>query len=134
MIRVFADTSFYVAMASSRDASHALAETLMRAYRGHVVTTEYVLVELGNWLARSGDRSVFVELNRHIHADTKTLVVPAGPSLYDDGIALYEARLDKDWSLTDCISFCVMGRFSITSALTADRHFQQAGFTAMLHR
>jgi len=42
------------------------------------------------------------------------------------------ARNDKDWSLTDCISFIVMEEHGITEALTGDRHFEQAGFRALL--
>ena len=49
-----------------------------------------------------------------------------------DGVALYAERPDKDWSLTDCISFVVMRKMDITEALTGDRHFEQAGFTALL--
>ena len=48
------------------------------------------------------------------------------------GIALYEARPDKDWSLTDCISFVMMEREKIGEALTGDHHFEQAGFIAPL--
>ena len=48
------------------------------------------------------------------------------------GVALYAERPDKDWSLTDCISFVVMRKMDITEALTGDRHFEQAGFTALL--
>jgi hypothetical protein len=47
-------------------------------------------------------------------------------------VALYDARPDKDWSLTDCISFVVMGDERLTEALTGDRHFVQAGFVALL--
>jgi predicted nucleic acid-binding protein len=45
---------------------------------------------------------------------------------------LYRGRPDKEWSLTDCISFVVMGERSLTEALTSDHHFEQAGFTALL--
>jgi predicted nucleic acid-binding protein len=57
-----------------------------------------------------------------------------GPSqeLCDAGIALYGQRMDKDWPLTDCISFVVMEREGITEALTADQHFKQAGFVTLL--
>lgn len=48
------------------------------------------------------------------------------------GIELYSQRPDKNWSLTDCISFQVMKSFGITEALTGDHHFEQAGFVALL--
>ena len=41
-------------------------------------------------------------------------------------------RLDKSWSLTDCISFEVMRSAQATDALTYDQHFEQAGFRALL--
>ena len=46
--------------------------------------------------------------------------------------AMHKERSDKSWSLTDCISFVVMGEHGITDALTGDRHFEQAGFRALL--
>jgi len=52
--------------------------------------------------------------------------------LFDRGCELYISRSDKEWSLTDCISFVVMRREELTDALTADRHFEQAGFSALL--
>lgn len=45
---------------------------------------------------------------------------------------LYRARPDKEWSLTDCTSFVVMNECGLTDALTGDRHFEQAGFKALL--
>lgn len=58
--------------------------------------------------------------------------MPPSRSLFDRGIELYNARDDKDWSLTDCISFVVMEEHGIKEALTGDRHFEQAGFRALL--
>ena len=48
----------------------------------------------------------------------------------EEGLGLYESRPDKEWSLTDCISFVVMKKEGIVEALTEDRHFEQAGFVA----
>ncbi len=48
------------------------------------------------------------------------------------GRELYRGRPDKEWSLTDCISFVVMRDEHLTEALTADRHFEQAGFKPLL--
>ena len=58
-------------------------------------------------------------------------VVGFDPKVQQAGFDLYESRLDKDWSLTDCVSFAVMTQRGLTEALTADHHFEQAGFRAM---
>lgn len=76
-MRLFADTSFYVAVVSPRDAFHDAAMRRIKEFKGRIVTTEYVLVEVANWLAGSGDRSSFVTLNERVRSDPKTLVVPA---------------------------------------------------------
>lgn len=59
-------------------------------------------------------------------------IVPFSAELFDRGIAPYSERRDKDWSLTDCISFVVMQEHGLTDALTSDRHFEQAGFRRLL--
>ncbi len=132
MTGVFADTSFYVALSNEHDASYAAAMAFSAHYRGGIVTTEYVVLELGNFFSRVGDRRVFLGLMDDLRSDPKTHLVPAGAKLFDDGLRLYAARLDKDWSLTDCISFVVTGEYGLTEALTGDHHFQQAGFNALL--
>jgi hypothetical protein len=52
--------------------------------------------------------------------------------LFERGLSLYLRRMDKDWSLTDCVSFVVMEEMALTDALTGDRHFEQAGFHVLL--
>jgi predicted nucleic acid-binding protein len=71
-------------------------------------------------------------LYRLLQTKTDLTIVPLSRSLLEQGLALYEQRVDKEWSLTDCISFIVMKQAGITEALTGDRHFEQAGFTALL--
>jgi predicted nucleic acid-binding protein len=60
------------------------------------------------------------------------VVVPPSTELFEAGIDLYSRRPDKEWSLTDCISFVVMQERGITEALTGDYHFVQAGFSILL--
>ena len=59
-------------------------------------------------------------------------VVPLSRELLDGAVALLDARPDKLWSMTDCVSFEIMRQGNITTALTADHHFVQAGFQALL--
>jgi len=132
MKTVFADTSFYIAFVNPCDSVHKAATDFVRHFRGSSLTTEYVLVEVGNWLARSGDRTVFLDLLRDLRADPNTTILPACPGLFEAGLGLYARRPDKGWSMTDCISFAVMKKHRVQEALTADHHFEQAGFKALL--
>ena len=131
MTPLFADTSFYIAVVSERDAYHERAVLATKRYRRKQVTTEYVLVETGNWMAKS-DRPAFMQLLAELHADPNTTIVPASRDVFDRACRLYGERLDKEWSLTDCISFVVMQKLSITDALTHDHHFEQAGFRVLM--
>ena len=128
----FADTSFYVALASPRDALHTKAVSLARDYHGPIVATEYVLIESGNFLSRTRDRSVFVELMRSLYADKETAILASIHERFDLGLARFCDRSDKDWSLTDCISFIAMEELGMSDALTSDFHLEQAGFKACL--
>jgi predicted nucleic acid-binding protein len=132
MTPVFADTFYFLALVNVADAAHQRAVSFSQAHSLPVVTTTWVLTEVADGLSRSARRKVFVQLLEDLRADSQTLIVPSAQELFDQGVALYAARPDKDWSLTDCISFVVMHERGLSDALTADHHFEQAGFTAML--
>lgn len=131
MTEVFADTNFYIALLRPDDVMHERCVRFDREYIGRFLTSEFVLIELGNWLADPRNRSVFVEVNRILRSHPRTTILPASTDWFARGMTLYEQRHDKDWSLTDCISFEMMREHGITHALTGDRHFEQAGFVAV---
>jgi hypothetical protein len=126
----FADTSFWMALSRKRDQynPHAVAwnQFVIRA-ESMLVTTEAVLWEWLNALSGARTRGVAAQGYQRAHADASIQVVPFQPELIDSTVQLYRRRADKDWSLTDCLSFVVMERQQLTGALTADRHFEQAG-------
>jgi uncharacterized protein len=134
----FADTSFWIALSSRRDQYHSRAvewQAFVIRSDGKIVTTEAVLWEWLNALSDPSTRGVAAEGYRRSHADVNVDVVPFQTELLDAAIALYGARPDKGWSLTDCLSFVVMDRSRLTEALTTDRHFEQANLKArMLER
>jgi len=132
MNTVFADTSYYVALLGERDQYHAKAVALAQACFGRILTTDFVLVEVGNFLSRIADRGLFVRLLETLDADPETTVIPSTRELFEAGCSLFARRPDKEWSLTDCISFVVMREERLTEAFTADHHFEQAGFKAIL--
>jgi len=88
--------------------------------------------EVGDAMCGTANRATFTRLLQDIALDPDTSVAPVSQVQFDEGAALFGARLDKEWSLTDCISFVVMQRLAIIDALTADRHFIQAGFAALM--
>jgi len=132
MKTVFADTSYYVALLNPDDANHRAAVRWSRTLRCRVIVTEYVLLELGSALSQRKDRRLFTGLVAQLRADTDTTIVPASPELFNRGLALFGRRIDKDWSLIDCISFVVMKEQGVADALAADHHFEQAGFRILL--
>jgi len=134
MTRVFADTAFYIALLNPRDNLHALAHEISRAYRGHVTTTEYVLVELANYFSQGDNRLMFSRFVKNLEAQAVTSIQYASRALFHQGMKLYEERSDKDWSLVDCISFVVLGNEGIQDALTGDHHFTQARFNVLMER
>ena len=60
--------------------------------------------------------------------------LPASPSLFKAGMRLHHERGDKEWSLTDFISFLVMQQRHVRRALTYDHHFKQAGYEACVRK
>ncbi len=135
MAAYFADTSFWMALSRKRDQYNRRAiawnQFVIRTRSG-IVTTEAVLWEWLNGLSDASTRGVAAEGYRRVHVDAGIQVVPFQPGLIDSAVQLYGTRPDKDWSLTDCLSFVVMERRRLTEALTTDSHFEQAGLKVMM--
>jgi uncharacterized protein len=132
---VFLDTAYAIALSSPNDQFHARAVELadqLEILGTRVVTTRAVLLEIGNALSKQRYRQAAVRLLDSLEADPQVDIVPVSEPLYARALQLYRERPDKDWGLTDCISFLVMQDRSLTEALTTDEHFQQAGFRALL--
>ena len=131
----FADTSFWIAVSQKTDQYHGRASAwsdYLVKKDAFILTTEAVLWEWMNALANSTTRRATAEGYRRCHQDTQIEVVPFAVDMIAAASRLYEARSDKDWSLTDCLSFLVMEQRQVPRALTTDHHFRQAGFEAVL--
>lgn len=128
---VFMDTYGLIGWINTRDASHQRVKSYLDCYSGHIVTTEWVLLEFADAFSQSNTKPYAIEAIKRIHRLPMFVVVGFDPAVYQAGFDLYESRSDKDWSLTDCISFAVMAQRELFEALTADHHFAQAGFRAV---
>ena len=122
-----------MALLSSRDSAHGAAIRWQASSEiREVVTTSWVLVELADCMRLPEERDVTARFIAALRQAPQTVVVPVSEEALWRGFDLYRGRTDKEWSLTDCISFIVMKEQGLTEALTGDHHFEQAGFTALL--
>jgi predicted nucleic acid-binding protein len=132
MITRFADTFYFLALLNPDDAAHIGARRCAAELGSQLVTTDWVIIEVADALAAPALRGAFLALWNEIGDHPALEIIPADRALLLRGIDFYSRRLDKAWSLTDCISFVVMTDNGITEALTGDHHFEQAGFRAVL--
>ena len=129
---VFVDTHYLLAVFNPDDTAHERAITLGAVIRGKFVTTTWVLAEFADALASPGNRTRCLETIERLRRNAAVEVLSPADALFDSGLALYGKHDDKSWSLTDCVSFVTMRERGLTDALTADHHFEQAGFKALL--
>ena len=129
---VFADTVYFLALLNPTDQYHRQARALSGQPPGPLLTTEFILTEVGDGLSRPENRVRFAHLLRLLRAQMDVQIIPASSELFLQGCELHAQRPDKEWSLTDCTSFVVMKERGLEDALTADHHFEQAGFRVLI--
>ncbi len=132
MKSVFADTFYFLALLNECDAAHKRAVAVSRTAGLTLVTTECVLMELADALCKPHQRDEVLALWDVVETDPAFRLIRSTTELIQRGKKLYRERPDKEWPLTDCVSFVVMQEQGLTEALTADRHFEQGGFKALL--
>ena len=136
MKEVFVDSLFWIALQLPRDQwrDRALHARDLLDDNIRLVTTTDVLSEFLAAVSRSGDvvRREAVITVQDILSDPEITVIPQSSDLFARGLALYERRADKRYSLTDCISMCVMGERGIAEVLTHDRDFENEGFVCLI--
>ena len=129
---IFADAFYFLALFNERDHAHQKARQFAPTPASPFLTTDWILVEFADACATMKSRPAAVEFIHRLQRSALFRIVHFSPELLERGLQLYGARQDKEWSLTDCVSFVVMNDEDILEALTGDRHFDQAGFTALL--
>jgi uncharacterized protein len=98
-----------------------------------LVTTDEVLTQVLNWFSGAGPywRGKTATFVRNVRNDPEVTVLPQTRTDFDAALALFEARPDKAYSLTDCRSMVALRALGATEVLTNDRHFSQEGFTIL---
>jgi predicted nucleic acid-binding protein len=135
MDKVFLDAAYAIALSAPNDQHHELAEILaeqIETESTQLITTRAVVLEIGNALSKLRYRNAAIELLDSLEEDPNVEIIPISEELYNGAFQLYRERADKEWGLTDCISFVVMKDRGLMNALTTEEHFRQAGFNALL--
>jgi len=132
---IFVDTNYWVAVANPLDPLAPVARSLEPLITGaDLVTTQEVLAEFLGFVSGLGEmlRYRAVSICNAASSNPNILVLPQTARSFQRGLDLYAARLDKGYSLVDCISMVTMRSRGIGECLTADRHFAQEGFAALM--
>ena len=129
---VFADAFYFVARLNRRDQHHERVLKFSRDFRARLLTSDWVLMEVADALAGSESRARVQEFILHLRQSVACEIIPASRETLDRALDLYHQHADKQWTLTDCVSFVIMRDHNVTEALTGDKHFEQAGFIALL--
>lgn len=135
MKTVFADALYWVALARPNDPwKQAAKQAKERLGKTLLLTTDEVLAEFLAALSGGGEhvRRQAVRMVRAVLNNPNVEVVPQTRQTFLDGVDLYEGRLDKEYSLTDCISMNTMRARAVTEVLTNDHHFAQEGFGVLI--
>jgi predicted nucleic acid-binding protein len=132
---IFLDTAYIYALVNTRDQWHEQALSWQRKLATEwqrLVTTELILVEIADGLAAVKFRSQAATILATLQSSPFVTIVSFSSQLLSEALDLYRSRPDKDWGMTDCVSFVIMRERGLSEALTMDEHFQQAGFRALL--
>ena len=132
---VFIDTSGYFAMLSSNDAAHERCISWLKDARKRkisFVTTDNVLSETATLLKARGTAHLAEKLFQSITKGSLTRLEFLNEERLEKVIKFYLKTKDQGYSFCDCASFVIMKELSLKNALTADEHFEIAGFTAIL--
>jgi len=131
MRQIFADTFYWIALCNQRDQWHQEVVNFSQQLKGtKLVTSDAVLNELLNYYAQFGSemRLGVSQRAREILRNKNIQVITHTRAVFIEGLDLYANRLDKGYSLTDCMSMIIMDRLKISEILTHDKHFTQEGF------
>ena len=131
---IFLDTSFVIALEMARDNQHKAAATYWQDYIRNPLprlTTDLVFTEIVTFFNARGIHAKAVEVGERLLASQLVEVVNITPELHAEAWAWFKRHADKQYSLADCASFVVMRKRRVTSALTFDDHFAQAGFVVL---
>jgi len=133
--KIFADTGYWIALLNPHDDLHDKAINLSKSLKSiTIITSQMVLTEVLNEFSKRGEnfRKTTTQFIEALVQNPNILIIQQTDQQFQNGLELYKKRPDKQWSLTDCVSFLIMQEMDISEAFAYDKHFEQAGFIPLL--
>jgi predicted nucleic acid-binding protein len=134
---LFIDTGYLLALELANDQNHSMAkqhwQSLLNALPP-LITTSYVFDETVTFFNSRGHHAKAVEIGHNLLRSSSVQLIQVDETLFHEGWRIFQQHQDKRYSLTDCISFAIMRKLGIDTALAFDKHFRQAGFDLLPDR
>lgn len=131
MNTVLVDTGYLLALELANDQHHREALMYWEKVKGalpKLMTTSYVFNEVVSYFNSRGHYAKAISVGTMLLHSPSVQLIHVDEALFYEGWAYFQKHQDKTYSLTDCISFVVMGELGITTAYAFHKHFEQAGF------
>lgn len=128
---LYADTSFLYAWTVEDDPNHGRALQTGMERNPQISFTSYVLAETMSLLTKRRGKPQAMTMGSRLLASPQAHLIYPTRSDFATAWDLFAQYPDWDFDLVDAISFAVMRREGIETALTFDRHFAQMGFVAL---
>jgi len=127
----FLDTSYILALEIRNEDAHKKVlenwASLVNS-KPFLVTTTYIFDEVVTFFNSRNLHYKAVEVGNRLLESADIDLIEIDQSFFHEGWQYFQKHQDKSYSLTDCLSFIVMQKRNIVTALTLDHHFLQAGF------
>ncbi len=135
MTKIFADTSYWIALINPNDRFHRQAVDITDSLTTtKIITIDEILVEFLAYFSKQGlgIRERASKFVRSLFNSKNIEIIPQSRDSFLNGLALFEQRNDKNYSLVDCISMQYMKENNLTNILSTDIHFIQEGFHSLI--
>ena len=103
---VYVDTAALIALGNKTDSFHPLASQVNQrliAEQYTFLTTNAVILELANAFSKVRYKPLVISLIEAIQHSPQWHYLTIDETLMAQGLSLFKQRLDKDWSLVDCL-------------------------------
>ncbi|MDF1557451.1 MAG: PIN domain-containing protein [ANME-2 cluster archaeon] len=133
-MRIFLDTSGLIALSDRKDTNHKTAGAFLKTRvkaGARFVLGRNVLVEYIDGVTKRVSKLKAAEELDNILNSKLLVIEPVSGTDWNKAIQYFKKYDDQRIDLTDCLSFAIMERLGLDTALTFDNDFKTHGFVVV---